>query len=350
MTVLQVCAYGAPGSGNFIASLLALENELNKRGVETIYAFIEKARDAEWCKELQKRSKVYFLPEANARILPSTYKQMRKIFLENDIGIVHSHFELFDIPVAVTAPKNVKIFWHLHDAIKLQYSKASFLHRILMRLQYGMFSKKAVLLSTARLHSDFAIELGFNRNNVRFIPNGLSLDKIEDVSSLQRSREFSLFCWEFYRKGGDLAVEASKKLYETRSDFCVRFFPGIEVVENDYLKKGELRNNVNEIYMNTGAFLHISRNEGLSYALLEAIYSGLPVVCSNIPENMEVKDCPSVYYVENENTREISVAMNKILDQNFMLPKDVVEKSRNIIREKYSLEVWSNKILKEYFS
>ena len=39
MKVLQVCAFGAPNPGNFIASLTALERELKAKGAETVYAF-----------------------------------------------------------------------------------------------------------------------------------------------------------------------------------------------------------------------------------------------------------------------------------------------------------------------
>lgn len=55
---------------------------------------------------------------ARARILPKTYLLIKQIYNENDIDIVHSHFELYDIPVTIMAPKKVKVFWHLHDAIK----------------------------------------------------------------------------------------------------------------------------------------------------------------------------------------------------------------------------------------
>lgn len=69
-TILQVCAFGAPNPGNFIASLLLLENKLKKEGFETIYAFADTAKDKEWCLELKRDHQVYFLPVAKARILP----------------------------------------------------------------------------------------------------------------------------------------------------------------------------------------------------------------------------------------------------------------------------------------
>ena len=64
MKVLQVCAFGAPNPGNFIASLTALERELKAKGAETVYAFAATARDKGWCRELCQTHKGYFLPVA----------------------------------------------------------------------------------------------------------------------------------------------------------------------------------------------------------------------------------------------------------------------------------------------
>ena len=79
MTVLQVCAYAAEYPGNFIRSLELLESELKKLGHDTVYAFPEAAKAREWCKSIENRTAVYYLPESKARIRPSTYIKMRKI-------------------------------------------------------------------------------------------------------------------------------------------------------------------------------------------------------------------------------------------------------------------------------
>lgn len=108
--ILHVCAFGSQRPGNFIESLMQLQNRMQDIGYETIYAFTEDAKDRSWCKDIQKTNRVYFLPVARARILPKTYLLIKQIYNENDIDIVHSHFELYDIPVTIMAPKKVKVF------------------------------------------------------------------------------------------------------------------------------------------------------------------------------------------------------------------------------------------------
>ena len=148
-SILQVCAFGAPNPGNFIASLVALQREMSRCGYETIYAFPEKARDKVWCRQLAQSQRVYFLPEAKARILPKTYQILRRIYKENHVQIVHSHFELYDIPATVTAPRGTKVFWHLHDPLNIKKD----LRGILWRIQYGMIGKRAQLLSATDFYN-----------------------------------------------------------------------------------------------------------------------------------------------------------------------------------------------------
>lgn len=210
-SVLQVCAYAAPYPGNFIASLITLESELKKQNIHTIYAFAEGAKNQKWCLELQKRSKVYFLPVAKARILPKTYSVFRKIYQENDIKIVHSHFELYDIPATIMAPKTVKIFWHLHDP----YQKSIKVSRnLLNKLQYSCFSKRATLLSVADYYRKEIVKLGFNEKNTAVVLNGIDLSRINITLNNRTDAEFDFltFGWDFYRKGGDIILNVCNRL------------------------------------------------------------------------------------------------------------------------------------------
>ena len=169
MKILQVCAYAAPYEGNFIKSLKALGEALEEHGHEMLYAFPEAAREIPWCQDLSKHVKVYYLPLAKARIRPSTYLALRKIYQENPtIGIVHSHFELYDVPVNWIFPKHVKIFWHLHDALEM-YS--DFKNRLMHKLQYGWFHGKAELLSVSKKNMDYVLKCGFPPKQIQYIPS-----------------------------------------------------------------------------------------------------------------------------------------------------------------------------------
>lgn len=351
MTVLQVCAFGAEHPGNFIASLGALERALASKGVKTIYAFVERAADKDWCKEICKRTKVYFLPEAKARILPKTYQIMRSIYNENEVDIVHTHFELYDIPATVTAPKTAKIFWHLHDALKQNYTKGNMSRKILTILQYGVFHKHAVMLSVSEEHGKFANNIGFPENRILYCPNGINISRIQPLTTPKVDGYFLLFGWDVIRKGVDLVVLATQ-LIKTPDTHIV-------IVGQDecreYLSTNcmspmvtfrEPVDDINKLYRSASCFLHVSRAEGLSYALLEALYAGLPVICSDIPENQFAKIFRNIYFVNVDNHEQIAIAMDNIRSQNITC--DDIEYNRRLILECYSLDAWVQRLIQLY--
>lgn len=352
MKILQVCAYAAPYEGNFIKSLKALGDALEERGHEMLYAFPETAFDIPWCQELSKLAKVYFLPLAKARIRPSTYLALRKIYQENPtIRIVHSHFELYDVPVNLSFPKHVKIFWHLHDALEM-YSDCK--NRLIHKLQYGWFHSKTELLSVSQKNMDYVLKCGFPQKQAQYIPNGLDIERLQQITTpnTERKYDFLMFGWEYERKGVDLCCQAVKKLNrgirvavvgteqtEKKIHDQIGKFQNVEVISP--------QPDINALYCQTKCFLHISRAEGLSYALLEAVYVGLPVVSSDIPENLFAREFPTVRFVKNEDIDSIAEAMSEIMVSS-EISKESVMKSRLLIEQKYSKSHWVEKVLDQY--
>lgn len=79
------------------------------------------------------------------------------------------------------------------------------------------------------------------------------------------------------------------------------------------------RKDILEILKISNVFIFPSYREGLSVSLMEAMVSGLPVVCSNIRGNTDlIKDGKGGYLIEPENTKEL---LNKIL----ILKKDKIK-------------------------
>ena len=353
MTVLQVCAFAAPNAGNFIASLTSLEAHLAEKGIQTIYAFADGAEGKPWCREIQKRTKVYFLPTAKARILPKTYQIFRQIYRENDISIMHSHFELYDMPATMTAPKGIKIFWHLHDALKRNYQNGSFSRKILTRIQYKFAGKRPMLLSVSEEHAEFARKLGFPKERISYFPNGINTKRIHPTPLQKTENQFLMFGWEVMRKGVDLVVQATNK---TPVDNYQIEIVGQEECKQ-YLSEHCSSNkivfltpveDINVLYQNTKAFLHISRAEGLSYALLEVIYAGIPVICSDIPENQFARVFRNVIFVRNEDSNAIATQIHHFVQWDGQVTEEDISFNRKIIDANYSTESWTKKLIDLY--
>ena len=348
MKILQICAYAAPYEGNFIKSLIALAMEAAKENLQTIYCFPETCKELDWCKTLENVYKVYYVPLAHARILPKTYFILRKIFIENpDILYAHSHFELYDTPLALMAPSSVKVFWHLHDAISTYLQGVK---KYVWKIHYSLFSKRAILLSVSKKHMRVVVNLGFNEKNAYYEPNAIDTERIKIVSKNRETKcDFLIFGWDYYRKGVDLAIKAIAKV-KSNKILGIVGLDGESVTRHNGYTCIDIKSSsdVNEIFNKSRCFLHISRAEGLSYALLEALYSGLPVIVSDIEENQIAADFPTAVMVRNENVDDIVNAMNLLMNNNYENPDEAINRSRHLIDEFYSISSWAKRILNDY--
>lgn len=352
--VLQVCAYGAEYGGNFIASLENLEKELLSKGYKTIYAFCEKARTKKWCQDISERTKIYYLPEAKARILPGTYRIFQKIYKENDISMIHTHFELYDIPATVMAPKSAKVFWHLHDPIKTDKGVRKFL----WKFQYGFVGKKAILIAVSEVYRQKVIELGFPEEKSYLLLNGIDTSRLERKSKKQNGPlRFLSFGWDFYRKGDDLLLNTSQRLYEEGYQFEI-WLNGNDVTWNKtkeylngkklpFLKYVKQTCDISKLYNSCDVFVQASRKETFSYAVCEASYLEMPVISSDIAGLEWAHELPNVSFFENENEEELYERMKE-----FLLGKtyneEIYKKSQEVIKNKYTVQAWSKNMMKYY--
>lgn len=351
MTVLQVCAYAAPYEGNFIKSLITLSKEMNKNKIKTVFVFPENAENKEWVKNLKKEYDVYFLPVSQARIKYKTYFELKKIYKKySDLAIIHTHFELYDIPVFLTAPKSVKIFWHLHDNIQNSKSlKNKFFHK----LQYGLLNKRTTLLAVSEKPKNYVVNIGYPKSQAKIITNGLDIGRIKYVTTeiSERKYDFLLFGWIFDVKGVDLCIDALLKIKEKYNAAIVGFENIKKQIDEKYgclsnINVIEPTNNVNELFAQSKCFLNLSRTEGLNYATLEATYAGLPVICSDVSDNKIPEIFPTMTMVKSEDVDAIAFAMENQIKNNFKVTD--YNLSKEIIENKYSIDIWVKKIINEY--
>lgn len=353
MTVLQVCAYSSEYEGNFITSLLCLESLLKNDGIRTIYAFPEEAADRDWCKRIQERTDVFFLPELKARIRPETYHIFGKVYREHDIAIVHTHFELYDIPATIMAKKSTKVFWHLHDPIQIKQN----LHGLLWRFQYGVVGRRAELLAVSDYYRNYVVAVGFPKKQTRVILNGIDTSRIQDAEHGKKRIDFLTFGWDYYRKGDDLILQACERLATDGYRFKLLLngnqntWNHLPVSYHDnlpeWLELGNHVENVNLLFSVAKCFVQASRRETFSYAICEAAYAGLPVICSRIPGVEWAEKIPTVDFFASEDIDQLYMKMKSFLEEKNYTEADLSE-TRKVIIDRYSVARWA-KTIREYY-
>lgn len=355
MNFLFVCAYAAPYKGNFISSLEKLEAKLVENGNKVIYAFTEKAKEQKWCKKIQERTKVYYLKASRFDL--KTYCQIRTIYKNENIDVVHSHFELYDIPVSLMANKKIKIFWHLHDSI--DFENVDFIHKILNKLQYKYLSKRAKLISVCEFYRKQIVKIGMKKENTFTLLNGIETSRIQSVKKDRKIQyDFYTFGWDYYRKGVDVIIKACEKLYKEK-DFKL-LLNGNEstwrelnkIYQNhlpSWLIKQDFVEDINDTIKQVGCFIQASRRETFSYAVGEMTFAGISVISSDIYGTQWAKELPTVKFFKNEDSEELCDLLKTYLENenNYNSLADF-DTAKNIIEQKYSINNWVNQIMKIY--
>lgn len=350
MKVLQVCAYAAQYSGNFMASLLTLDKYLATFGVQTMYLFPESAAQMPWCQQLQTERTVFFA-DSN-RFSWKTYRQIK--YAMKDADIVHSHFELYDCLCALAKKKHQKLFWHLHDSFD---ENIDAVHRIINRVQYDLFGRRAVLISPNRYYADYTVKLGFPAKNVHIVDNCIDCGRLQSTAQTERKYDFFAFGGFYKIKGTDILMDACRLLVSQGLSFSVGIvgYPATW----DYLEQNypDLRNciipltpaeDVNPFYNSTGVFLSTSRRESFSYALLEALYKERPAIVSNIVGTQWAKAFDSVAFFENEDAEGLAQQMKAFLTGQLWYTPQSLRMAAQKVTQQYDCAAWARRIEEIY--
>lgn len=222
------------------------------------------------------------------------------------------------------------------------------------KLQYGFFSRRATLLSVSLEHAEYAAKLGFDRKHIHYVPNGINTARIQTAFSESKPNNFLMFGWEVIRKGVDLIVTADSdgtlppcKIQIIGQAACQQY---LQDHPTEHISFSKPVNDINALYRNSKAFLHVSRAEGLSYALLEAVYAGLPVICSDIPENQVAREFSGIFWVKSENVGDIKKQIQTICDLASPVSESEYQENKAIIQRKYSLDAWKKRIVELYLA
>jgi glycosyltransferase involved in cell wall biosynthesis len=360
--VLQFMCYEAPYPGNFIKSLLRLDNTIKKGGIETVYLFHCNMADKDWVQDLIYQGKrIYFL---NGQLLKDI-SILKKILVTHKIKFIHSHFTgvkyhiLFNI-ARVQYDVNLCIIRHLHNHDQPGNFIVERIKSMVTHTDFYIGCSESVAI-------EFPINFKIDSAKVDSATNAIDFTRLDQFDDLSRENlnigdnttVFLMFGFDYHRKGVDLVLEAMHNLVAQKYDVCLllSLSANRDLVESKiielfqqippWLKIVNSRDDIGTYYRFSDCFLSASREEGFSYSLVEAAYCETPIITSDIPGPKNL-DIPHAIKFSSENMAELQKAMLSVISLTDDQKKQITFDQKSYVIKTFDLDVWADRIFNMY--
>lgn len=362
--VLHCAVYAAPYAGNFVRSLCALEKSLLPLGMNTAFVFLAGAKQQSWWEDFVAKHHAYCIESISEN---GKCKELAKIIKELDPAIIHTHFEGYDVPVAMAVKSchsKARIVWHMHDVLAYHQNPLKRLYQYFCFFRhYCYYGRGVSAIGVSKQILDFTSGYrrlmggAFLRSTV--IANGIDISRIVQRKSLQQHAPYTFltFGGRNVQKRVDLLLDAASRIYKG-NNIRVLITKGTDtgqVVDDffnghvpDWCMVIAQSDDINSIFAQADCFVSTSVHETFSYAICEATVYGLTVIQSDIEGTKWNAGNPSTHVFRSEDVVDLAEAMKKVMSED---PTNLTNKiketqSRNIID--YSLDAWCGKIINFY--
>lgn len=277
-----------------------------------------------------------------------------KLVLKLKPQLIHSNLEQTDLLLIITKlfSKKTKYFRTLHN-IKVFEKYPLWVNKMLFKY----YDKNIGCSHYTKTHYQIE-EL---RELIIPIDNGVDVSRLSDTVSFNERKSSNLNQTTFivigtsqkrfgeYQKGHDLIVEVFKEIKE---DYKVIFLGNLENMEIDF---PEVKNNPNYkligVTSNINTYIEVSdfvlapsRFEGLPISTIEAVCSGLPLICSDIEGFLPFTQNSTLVF-ENENLNDLKDKIEIAINQ-----KDLYKSKGLINKELYIKQFDINEVGSKYLN
>jgi len=359
--VLFLCSYQSVYGGNFVPSLVAVEEEINRRGGACIYAFPVRASERTWLKQLREMGKTVITFDFTAA-RKQQMKQLDAVVSAYNVTVVHAHFtSIWMMELFACSHPSIRTVIHLHS--DFTQGKQS----LKMKLKNWLLYK--VLSSRVRFISVSPAFVVFNPKRITWLPNALATQRMpcEHTPGAAIRQQYGigekeilceLFSWSPQVKGADIAVEAVKILNQAGKNYTLALICGREVTpekmpawvrehtscsgEENFLRYLPPQEDVFAYHEAANVLISASRSEGFSYSILEMLSLGKPCIVSDIPGVAWCKKYPQVFVFPSENAEGCAQAL---------LQAAGCEPSKETafrVKTDYYIGAWVNEVIQAY--
>ena len=365
--VLIVAEYAAPKSGNFIASLLDLADQIKNEGNQTTFLFPAVSQDRAWVTWILENGYQVLFYDCQ-QSADEKLNAIRKIVQTYSIKLVHLHFGGLE-PLFLSHCKELDVKLVIHDHFDFVTHRSQLRQR-LSTLRNALLYRRCGAFCVSVMKKKDAWYRLLGKQHHAFVPNGLSLRRAEQdqLTREERRQEIGLKAdeklvlflgWDMYRKGLDIAIKATE-IYRNKDHSLKIGVIGAGIDGKPEKKTIQFLQQAGidpfsdaVIYMHSyedifalqravDCYISSSRAEAFSYGILEAISQNTPVVVSDIVGTNWCWQYDNCFRYPVEDPAVCAEALQKALVRG-RAPSN----SADFIR-KYSNDVWTKRIVSIY--
>jgi glycosyltransferase involved in cell wall biosynthesis len=283
----------------------------------------------------------------------------------SDSTILHTHFTAFDVPAALAARRaHAAVVWHLHSP-----ARTDLVGRLRGLAKNGLAARLVDrILCVSPDRAAAAIAQGAPRDRVCFFPNAIDVSAFSPASAAERAAARTAlglpadgyvllhFGWDWHRKGGDVFLGAVRLLRDSGTDV-----KAVTVGAGDGARRpaGELGladavvvlpagGRVQSLYAAADVFATPSRAEGMPFAMLEALASGVPVAASDLPGQAAVGTGLGACRLTPLNAEALAEAIAELLGRDAATVERDSGEAAERVRTEYDLGPWAERLLGVY--
>lgn len=349
--MIFISDYSAKYGGNFLASFSFLANKLAEKNVDVYFIFPQEAEKQHWEVDLSKYN--VFYSEFSSQNLIATIKACLR---NNDHAIIHLNFlsSLFLIKMKKEL-KDYYVNFVFHQHMAINYSLKQTIKGLLLR----KFAPKntAYIGVSPEVYKDVKREVGSKKSYL--VLNAIDIKRLDTFSHFN-NHNILIFGTDFMRKGVDLSIKAIQHTKIEKECNLLIVTHKVEEAQQlildkfnkvpDFVQIIPPVQNVENLYHKSFLFLSPSRLEAFGYAVVEAAYSGNQVIVSDIPGQNVLANIPGIQMIQSENINQLRAKITEAFTHRYDNRGKINQTARKYITDHFSLEHWTNKILKIYNS
>ena len=343
-----VICFNGPYYSNFVASVISLEKNMKSRGIKTVYIFPSEVEKFEWIELLkQVNTNIYFVKYKRNSL--SNLCSIRKILKDEKVSFIYSRMNGWDFPSRFAIPY-LPVIWHMDMNVNVVDWKRRVLNYI--RFRFLAFGKTYFIAPSDPVEK--AINSLGPKHKAITIINSLDFSRLNNKSAhtIDKPYKLLIFGWAPEVKGLDTVIDAVSALNinDNNYELLVSSQPLTEKFINEiygnsipsFIKLIPPTDNVKTLYDEADIMISASRSESFSFCLAEAIYSGLPVVFSDITGTSWAKEFKNTYEFKTGDAEDLIRAVKLV---NCNITDQELSFNRELMQNKYSMDVWSKKII-----